>query len=52
MGLGDGSRLRWEVDGGVREMEMGSLGFASRSGRGSAYGFFLDGLGCFKIFEG
>ena len=30
MGLGDGSRPRWEVDGGVREMEMGSLGSASR----------------------
>ncbi|KAJ8649045.1 hypothetical protein MRB53_002068 [Persea americana] len=27
---GDGSRLRWEVDGGVGEMEMGSLGSASR----------------------
>ena len=34
---------------GVREMEMESLGSASRSGRGSAYHFFWIGLGVLKF---
>ena len=51
----DGGALRegneWREEGWrAMVLEMGSLGSASRSGRGSAYPSLLDGLGCFKIF--